>query len=314
MQAILSPLDLSALPVPDVVEAFSFEEIKAAMVADLQERSPGFSALLESDPAVKLVEAAAYREMLIRQRVNDAARQTHLATATGDLLDALGELFRVQRLPAEPDPAFRARVQAGLVSVGAAGPRDAYRAHALSVSPSIIDVGVHVTDPGEVAVTVLGWVERRTDQVTADAARIGRALFDQPVDSDRVVVLMPSADPVMDAVRTKLNADDVRPMTDGVVVGPPTVITFEIAAGLVVFPGPDAATVLARARAALGAYLRRVRLVGYDATRAGITAALMVPGVQNVLLDSPGADVVAGPGQMVVAGSVAVTVEPGRVA
>lgn len=314
MVTIMQPLDLSALPIPAVVEAFSFEEIKAAMVADLEARDPAYTALLESDPAMKLVEAAAYREVLIRQRVNDAARQTYLASATGDRLGAIGALFRVTRPRGEDDMQFRARVQAGLVSLGAAGPRNAYHGHTLAVSPSIIDATATETAPGKVQITVLAWTEQPAESATPAALRIGRALFNQPVDASRAVVLMPSADPIMDAVRTKLNEDDLRPMTDAVVVGAPQVLEFEITGSLVIFPGPDAATVLARARASLADHLRTLRLVGHDATRAGITAALMVPGVQNVLLVSPGADVVVGSRQMVAATSITVTAESGRMA
>lgn len=308
----MTPLDLSALPLPDVVEAFSFEEIKAAMVADLEARNPGFTAVLESDPAMKLVEAGAYREMLIRQRVNDAARQTFLASATGRNLEAIGALFNVERLTGESDQRFRTRVQSGFLAVGAAGPSGAYRAHTLGVSPAILDATADLVAPGQVAVTVFAWLEKAADTATDAEIRTGRALFDQPDSPARVVVLMPSGDPVVDAVRIKLNADKIKPMTDGVVVGVPQVLEFNIAAGLVILPGPDAATVLARAKAALAAYLRRVRLVGYDATRAGITAALMVPGVQNVFLDSPAADVTAGPRQMVAATRVNITVAPVR--
>lgn len=314
MNTIIQPLDLSAFPIPDVVEAFSFEEIKAAMVVDLQARDPGISALLESDPAMKLLEAGAYREMVIRQRVNDAARQTYLASATGDRLDAMGSLFRVDRLTGEDDTRFRARVQLGLVGLGAAGPRRAYQAHTLSVSPAIIDAGVVQGAPGEIVVTVLGWVERETEGLDAAALRIGRALFDQPVDPGRAVVLMPGGAVAMDAVRARLAEEDVLPLTDSAIVIAPQVLEFEVAASLIIYPGPDAATVLSRARASLASYLRTLRLVGYDATRAGITAALMVPGVQNVLLVSPGADVVASPRQMVAATSIAITAEAARVA
>ena len=49
-------------------------------------------------------------------------------------------------------------------------------------------------------------------------------------------------------------------------------------------------TVLA-AQAALAAWLLENRRLGRKGTRAGIIAALMVPGVQNVALASPAADV-----------------------
>lgn len=309
MEGILPPLDLSSLPVPDVVEALSFEEIKAAMVADLESRDPAYTAILESDPAMKVIEVCAYRELLIRQRVNDAARETYLSEATGSNLDAIGALFNVARLPGEDDERFRERIQLGLAGLAAAGPRRAYEYHAMSVDPSIVNVGVHSPAPGEVSVSVLASIEVGVEEATEDQLTIGRALFDQPSNISRAVILMPSDDAVMDDVREQLNQEDVRPMTDSVVVKPPEVLAFTVSAGLVVLPGPDAQTVLDRAKLSLAAYLRRVRLVSYDATRAGITSALMVPGVQNVLLDSPAADVVAGPGQLVVATDITVTVE-----
>ena len=91
-------IDLSTLPPPSVVETLDFEAILAAMLADLQARDPAFTALVESDPAYKILEVCAYRELLIRQRVNDAARATMLAYATGADLEQIGALFGVTRL------------------------------------------------------------------------------------------------------------------------------------------------------------------------------------------------------------------------
>src|SRR5690606_1403888 len=79
----ISTLDLSLLPAPDVVEALDFETIFAAMLADLQARDPTFDALVESDPAYKVLQVSSFRELLLRQRVNDAARERMLAFASG---------------------------------------------------------------------------------------------------------------------------------------------------------------------------------------------------------------------------------------
>lgn len=305
---ILPPLDLSQLPVPDVVEALSFEEIKAQMLADYVARNPGASTL-ESDPAVKVIETCAYRALLIYQRINDAARETYLAEASGTNLDAIGALFNVARLEGESDDRFRKRVQLGLVGFGSAGPRRAYQYHALSVSADIVDVGVHSPSAGEVTVTVLAPLEKAVEDTAEEERAIGVSLFDQPADTERVVVLMPASDPVMDAIRARLNAEDVRPMTDYVVVTAPELVPFVISARLVIYPGPDASTVLAAAKKALAGYLRAIRLVGYDAARSGIIAALNVPGVQNVLLDSPTSDVPVMDGELAVCVDAAVTIE-----
>ncbi|MFP3686174.1 baseplate assembly protein, partial [Bacillus sp. SIMBA_026] len=89
---------LSQLPVPNVVEAIDYEEILSALLTDLVGRYPEFDVPAESDPIYKVLEVAAYREMLVRQRVNQAARAVMLAYAEDEDLDNLGALFNVKRL------------------------------------------------------------------------------------------------------------------------------------------------------------------------------------------------------------------------
>src|SRR5690606_17245852 len=69
--ATSTAVDLSRLPPPDVVQALDYETILAELQVDLAARLPDFDAFLESDPAIKLLEIVAYRELLLRQRVND---------------------------------------------------------------------------------------------------------------------------------------------------------------------------------------------------------------------------------------------------
>jgi phage-related baseplate assembly protein len=67
-------MNLSELQPPQIIEELSFEEIllqmKEALVAIDQE----YTAYLGSDPLMKLFEIAAYREVLLRQRINQAAK------------------------------------------------------------------------------------------------------------------------------------------------------------------------------------------------------------------------------------------------
>src|SRR5574343_704490 len=98
-------INLELLPFPGIVEVLDFEEIRDAMLTDLQARDPAFSAILPSDPAYKVIEVCAYREVLIRQRVNDATQGVMLAYATGSDLDQIGANFEVLRLEVDPgDP------------------------------------------------------------------------------------------------------------------------------------------------------------------------------------------------------------------
>lgn len=67
-------VDLSRLPAPTIVETLDFDTIYGQMLAALQALVPAFDATVESDPVIKLLQVAAYRELLLRARVNDAAR------------------------------------------------------------------------------------------------------------------------------------------------------------------------------------------------------------------------------------------------
>ena len=76
----MATIDLSQLPAPDVVETLDFETILAERKATLvslypeeQQEAVARTLALESEPLVKYLEENAYREVIWRQRVNDAA-------------------------------------------------------------------------------------------------------------------------------------------------------------------------------------------------------------------------------------------------
>lgn len=168
-------IDLQTLPAPRVVEELSFEAILAAAKADFAERMrPHLPAIddilaLESDPVVKLLESHAYRELLFRARVNDAARAHLLAFATGADLDHLAALFGVVRMegpPQESDERLRARLQLRIAALGAQGTREHYEFHAMTASPQVRAAQASQPQPGSVLVML--WV---TDQAQAQAVR-----------------------------------------------------------------------------------------------------------------------------------------------
>lgn len=271
-------IDLSTLPAPDVIEELSFETIFAEMLTDLQARDPVFDALLESDPAYKILEVAAYRELLLRQRVNDAARAVMLAYATGADLDQLGALLGVLRLVIdegdaeavppvpqvmESDTEFRRRIQLSLEGFSVAGPRGAYIFHGLSADANVLDISATSPTPGNVLITVL--------------SRIGNGV---------------ASAPLLASVNAALNDDAVRPLTDQVTVQSASIVNYNVHAHLYVYPGPDSSVVLTKALAALDAYIAQVHKIGQDVTLSGIYAALHQPGVQRVSLTQPTANVV----------------------
>ena len=138
------------------------------MLADLRARDSAFTALTEADPAYKILEVAAHRELLIRRRINEAARSVMLAYAAGADLDQIAANFGVALIrPADdrtipPTPAvyetdeeLRNRVTLSLEGYTAAGSRGSYVYHALSASGDVKDVAVDSLTPGTVNVAVL---------------------------------------------------------------------------------------------------------------------------------------------------------------
>ena len=79
----MTTIDLTAIDPPDLVDTLDFEDIYQDLVEHYKGIYPDWSAALESDPVVKLLELSSYREVRFRARVNDAARAVMLAFATG---------------------------------------------------------------------------------------------------------------------------------------------------------------------------------------------------------------------------------------
>lgn len=67
--SIVKTIDMSLLPPPAFVKTPLFSDVKSNLLSELQILYPQFNAL-ESDPAVKLLEIVAYREIIITARVN----------------------------------------------------------------------------------------------------------------------------------------------------------------------------------------------------------------------------------------------------
>lgn len=279
-------VNLSRLPFPEVVETISIEQIiseaKAELIALIagEDEAAGQAIAavlqLESEPLVKLIEIFAYREANCRQRVNDAARACMIAYAVGADLDNLGALVGVERLEISPeiaaqgiaavmegDEPFRRRILLAPEAYSVAGPEGAYISHALDASGEVLDASATSPTPGQVVVTVL-------------------SRLNNGAPSPELLAL----------VNARVSAEDVRPLTDQVIVAAAEVLEFEVVASLRTFAGPDAGVVLAEAEARLQAYIASAFRLGRDITRSAIITALSPEGVQDVVLTSPAANIV----------------------
>ncbi len=148
-------MNLSDLEVPEIIEELSLSEILEQMKNKLIEIDNSFSAYVESDPLIKLMEIAAYRELLLRQRINQAAKANLLAFATGSDLDNLAAFYGVTRKENETDNELRERIRARIVGWSTAGSREAYKFHALNSDSRVKEANADSPEPGLVRISIL---------------------------------------------------------------------------------------------------------------------------------------------------------------
>lgn len=265
-------IEVDKLPAPDIFEQRPFEAILAERLAEFRRLCPEYTADVESDPIMKLLQAGAYRELVLREQFNQRARGLLLPYSMGADLDNLAVPFGVNRGILSPgsedgstppiyesDTAFRRRIQLAPESLSVAGPEGAYIFHTLSAHPDVLDASVASPTPGTVVVTVLS----RTGDGT------------------------PTSD-LLAAVESALMT--VRPLTDLVTAVPAKVKLYQIRAQLVTFNGPDSDLVLAEARRRLSIFMQEGQRLGRDVPLSAIYSVLHVDGVHSVRLESPDRD------------------------
>lgn len=228
----MAVIDLSQLPAPQIVDVPDFETLLAERKAEFvalhpkDEQEAVIRTLeLESEPATKLLQENAYRELLLRQRINEAAQAVMVAYAMGGDLDQLAANYNVKRLTVTPadndavppvaavmesDEALRLRVPAAFEGLSVAGPTAAYEFHARSADGRVADASATSPAPAEVVLTVL--------------SREG----DGTAEKD-----------LLDVVEKALNSENVRPVADRLTVRSAEIIPYRVEATIFLYPGSE---------------------------------------------------------------------------
>lgn len=273
-------IDLSQLPSPAIIETLDFEviltEVRAVIIAAFpaDQQSTVVAALsLESEPLNVLAQTIAYREMLLRQRINEGAAATMLSHATGDDLDNIAANLDTERLVItaatdtadavmESDEALRLRAQSAFEGMSVAGPSAAYEFFARSASGQVADARATSPSPAEVVIAVLS----TEGDGTAPAELLA-------------------------AVSAAVNDEEVRPLGDRVTVRSADIIEYGIDATLYLYPGPESEPIINAAMASLRVFLAaNDKKIGRDIIRSALSAALHVQGVQRVVINLPATD------------------------
>lgn len=279
-------IDFSQLAPPDIIEPIDYEAILLERKNDLiakfnDDEKDKIAEILnrESEPLTKFLEENAYRETVLRNRINTGARALLLAFATKNDLDQIGANFNVKRLiitpadntktppiPAvyESDDAFRERIQLAFDTLSVAGPEAAYKKIARDSDGRVGDVTVVSPQPAYITLTIL------------------------QADSEDG-----SASPeLIQIVEKAVTAEDKRPIGDRVTVQSAQIINYSISAKLFIGKDPEAATLLQQAIKNVNEYASKQKRLGRSIRMSAIYAALHIEGVNRVELASPTTDVV----------------------
>ena len=274
---------LTTLAAPQVIEALDYETLLAIRKADLIARDLALADVLavESEPLTMLLEEDTYRELLLRQRINDGAEALLLAYAIGTDLDHIAYTYynNTTRLliqagdpnaapptadEYESDDGLRVRCRLSLYGRGAAGAVGAYAFYAKTADANVKDVFVarHTPEAGDVTLYILS---RQGDGTPTQA--------------------------MLDALSNACSAEDVRPLNDTVFVQAASIVNWALDVQLICYPDANASLVLEQANIAADAFVAEHHALGHDITLAALAAALVVPGVQDVVHTSPAANI-----------------------
>lgn len=266
-------IDFTRLPPPNIVEEIDYERLVTIYQEKVVEKMPSLrrAVKLEQSPTNVVLQAEAYGEMIVRARINAAARAVMLAFAKGTDLDHLAAFYNVYRdtIPADPitgeparpesDERFRRRVQQAPEAFSTAGTEGSYIFHALAADPTIRDVAVtKMNDKGGVKVTIMNSGSDPTP-TNAQITNVTRRLF----------------------------APNIKPLTDVVTVAPVKVHYVDLDATVSLYPGPDSSLVSNDITKAMENLRNRISLTGRDLTYSALYAALNQEGVQEVTINAP---------------------------
>lgn len=276
-------IDLSNLNTPGVIETVSFASILDEAITDLRGRFAEADVSydvgnLETDPAKILLEVSSAREIIIRQRINDAAKANLIAYATGSDLDHLAAFYDVTRLAGENDIQLRARVVLAIQARSPGGSSYWYKQAALRADTRIRDVVVYREE---------FW----------------------PIIHIAVLSLESGGIPdqqMLDAVTAEVFSDTVRLLNDTLIVEAAVTQTVNIAADVWLLPSAGT-TVFDSLEQTLRNAWQEESGVGFDLEISWIESRLHIDGVKKVVVTSPTASIINPEGTASALGTITLT-------
>jgi len=262
---------------------------------------------LEFDPIKITQENSTFFELLLRDRVNQAARAVTLAYAIGTDLDAIASRYPggVPRLPDERDDRYRRRVWLSPNVLSPHGTAEMYVFWALTGDPTLHDASATTIEgTGKVFVTIM-----------AESGSLANVAWVRDYDRLTGQFLQTRCEPVFDPVPTLQQIIDVRlyildearrGLTDEIIVYGPQVTNVNYKCRIWLFPNVTVDLAISAIEQAFTELIEKQRWIGYDHSRMEIDAALAQVGVHHAIIDEPVKDVMVGDRGVVKVNSVEV--------
>ncbi len=274
-------INLDNVPLPKAVETLSIQGILDASIAEINRRDNSFAEALQSEgePVRILLQAMAYREFLIRQRINDSAEAVFLATATGTDLDNLAAFWGLQRrtvtsgstMRLENDSDFRTRVVQSSAALSVAGSQSSYEALATASNDLIFRSSARRTSPGAVTVTLLPYIDQESSVITSE------------IQTQVVQYLQERS-----------------PMTDTITVEVASIVDVQVTAAITLYAGPDSGAVETQIKANLQNLAQDRYAIGQSLPANIIIGSMYIQGVTNTItLSAPATDTSASVSQAI---------------
>ncbi|MDR2905277.1 MAG: baseplate J/gp47 family protein [Helicobacteraceae bacterium] len=234
-------MSVANIPVPDIIDNLSYNEIKTEIKERLNIAFAPNVEFLESDDVLLIVEALAYREMLVRARINAAVKSQFLPTAAGADLDNIVAFYGVERSVGESDEQLRERAFLSLNRFTTAGSERSYIYHALSADARIKEVKATSPAPGEALITYF-----------ADFSYL-----DSEAEDYQEAFEAAKAN-VQSKIVSALSAKEMRPLTDNVIVDRAQEIVVGLSLEVELLTMSDAARVEAEIRERVAAFVPKI--------------------------------------------------------
>lgn len=267
------------IPYPKSIDELNYEtilnEIKTSFLTlftDEAKKSELEKTLqIESEPLLKLMQNSAYRELKLRQRINDGIKATMIALAQGSDLDNLAIPKRLIIKKAdntttpptaavmEDDEAYRRRALLYPENFSTAGSSPSYIYHTLTADTNVKDVMPLEVSNGVVELKILA----KDGEANQDLLTKIKNYFDEKIRVLGTELRVSSATKVDYEIEAKLHSENM----------------------------PDASLALNQAQNDISKYVESRRKISADIHISAIYAALHQPSVNKVEIIKPAADV-----------------------